>query len=289
MGVHLSELKSSSFLRSSLVLLMGMFLSIEVHADAAGDQMLQEALLRQYTTAEADRRFEEHRRNPDAATKALGSGVSNLVSRMYQRELQRQAVAEQEADIWNTYWFTIDNGKEVTVNNENERRILLEMLETNSRKGYWRASQRLVEYALWLHPDGPTIFPGQPRDDEAALILRRKAYWRDDKRELWAVNMLAKLYLVGRSVRKDEEEALRLFNWCANDTGENMVEKSDQEDQVTIRTRCSYNAARMVEMGWGVDADPAKAKAMREQAAAFYNGKKNTQFDVAQLEEKIRP
>jgi hypothetical protein len=284
----LSDVKSSVLLRISVVLFVSL-LPAAARADAEGDRMLKESLLRQYTSSEADRRFDEYQRNPDAATKALGSGLSNLVSRMYQRELQRQAVAEQEADIWNTYWFAIDSGKEVTVSNENERRILIEMLETNSKKGYWRASQRLVEYALWLHPDGPTIFPGQPRDDEAALILRRKAYWRDDKRELWAVNMLAKLYLVGRGVEKDEEEALRLFNWCANDKGENRIARSDEEDQVTIRTRCSFNAARMVEKGWGVDADPAKAKAMREQAAAFYNSKNKSQHDVAKLEEMIRP
>ncbi len=272
-------------------LLLPLLFAPAAHADRAGDLMLQEALLRQYSTAEAEQRYEAYRKNPDAATQALGSGMSNLVGRMYQRSQERVAAAAAVQETRDRFWQAVLDGKDIQLRNGDDRRLLVQLLEGKSNEGYWPATQRLVEYALWLRPGSEAVFE-QPMEPQAALLLRRAAYGTEGHYEYWASGLLAKLYLVGRGVPRDEEEALRLFTLCAQGVGQ--IQSSGGalgglEDTAAIRARCGFNAARIWEKGWGVDVDTAKADKLRQDATAFYNKIKSSQLSVAQVEETIRP
>lgn len=272
-------------------LLLALLFAPAAHADRAGDLMLQEALLRQYSTAEAEQRYEAYRKNPDAATQALGSGMSNLVGRMYQRSQERVAAAAAVQETRDRFWQAVLDGKDIYIRNADDRRLLVQLLEGKSNEGYWPATQRLVEYALWLRPGSEAVFE-QPMEPQAAYLLRRAAYGTEGHYEYWASGLLAKLYLVGRGVPRDEEEALRLFTYCAQGVG--LVPASETasgglEDTPAIRARCGFNAARIWEKGWGVDPDKAKAEKLRQDATATYNKFKKTQLSVAQVEETIRP
>lgn len=272
------------------VLLLPLLFAPAAHADRAGDLMLQEALLRQYSTAEAEQRYEAYRKNPDAATQALGSGMSNLVGRMYQRGQERVAAANAVQETRERFWQAVLDGKDIHIRNADDRRLLVQLLEGKSNEGYWPATQRLVEYALWLRPESEAVFE-QPMEPQAAYLLRRAAYGSEGNYEYWASGMLAKLYLVGRGVPRDEEEALRLFTLCAQGVGQiqSSGARGGLEDKAAIRARCGFNAARIWEKGWGVDADPAQADKLRQDATAFYNKIKSSQLSVAQVEETIRP
>lgn len=278
-------------MRRLIPLVLPLLFAPAAHADRAGDLMLQEALLRQYSTAEAEQRYEAYRKNPDAATQALGSGMSNLVGRMYQRSQERVAAANAVQETRDRFWQAVLDGKDIYLRNADDRRLLVQLLEGKSNEGYWPATQRLVEYALWLRPGSEAVFE-QPMEPQAAYLLRRAAYGTEGNYEYWASGMLAKLYLVGRGVPRDEEEALRLFTLCAMGVG--LVQASETargglEDTPAIRARCGFNAARIWEKGWGVDADKAKADKLRQDATAHYNKMNKTQLTVAQVEETIRP
>lgn len=277
-------------MRRLIPLLLPLLFAPAAHADRAGDLLLQEALLRQYSTAEAEQRYEAYRKNPDAATQALGGGMSNLVGRMYQRSQERVAAAAAVEETRARFWQAVLDGKDIYLRNADDRRLLVQLLEGKSNEGYWPATQRLVEYALWLRPGSEAVF-AQPMEPQAAYLLRRAAYGTEGHYEYWATGLLAKLYLVGRGVPRDEEEALRLFTLCAQGVGQ--VQQQDAlgglEDKPAIRARCGFNAARMWEKGWGVDADKAKADKLRQDATAHYNKMNKTQLTVAQVEETIRP
>ena len=271
-------------------LLLALLFAPAAHADRAGDLMLQEALLRQYSTAEAEQRYEAYRKNPDAATQALGSGMSNLVGRMYQRSQERVAAAAAVQETRDRFWQAVLDGKDIQLRNGDDRRLLVQLLEGKSNEGYWPATQRLVEYALWLRPGSEAVFE-QPMEPQAAYLLRRAAYGTEGHYEYWASGLLAKLYLVGRGVPRDEEEALRLFTRCAEGIGQLSSSglQGGLEDRPAIRARCGFNAARIWEKGWGVDPDKEKADKLRQDATAHYNKMNKTQLTVAQVEETIRP
>lgn len=230
-------------MRHLIPLSLFMLLASAAHADRAGDLMLQEALLRQYSTAEAEQRYEAYRKNPDAATQALGSGMSNLVGRMYQRSQERVAAAAAVEETRERFWQAVLAGKDIHIRNADDRRLLVQLLEGKSNEGYWPATQRLVEYALWLRPGSEAVFD-KPMEPQAAYLLRRAAYGTERHYEYWASGLLAKLYLVGRGVPRDEEEALRLFTLCAQGVGQ--VQESDArgglEDKPAIRARCGFKA-----------------------------------------------
>lgn len=254
-------------------------------AAPADDLLLQEALLRQYTTAEAEQRYNERKANPQAATDALGTGLSNLASRMYQRSRERVESASDRIETRERFKKAVLNDWDIVINSAEERRMLIELLEEMSNIEYWQATKRLVEYALWLRPGAQDVFP-EPQEKAAAKLLRDKIHGRFT--EGWAKNTLAKLYLVGRGVPRDETKARHLFESCANYTFANYSD-TKVEDRVEIEARCGFNLARLHEKGWGVDVDPKKAEQIRNEAVTKYNKEKKTQLSAVQIEELIRP
>lgn len=252
------------------------------HADRAADEASRkEALLRQYSTSEAEARFEEYRRNPDAATQALGSGLSNLANRMYQRGMERQRAEEAAKEERRNLLRAIQAGKQLVPTNAEERDLLLSVLEEN-----WddpAASRLRAELMLGLRPTSSRVYGNRNMDAEAAALLRAHVY-STRKPEGWAVNLLAKLYLTGRGVPRDEGEAWRLLALCAAGEANHPTEADG-----VVRARCKLTQAAMTENGWGVDADAKRATALREAAAADYNKAKGTTLSVERVTEVVQP
>jgi len=96
--------------------------------------------------------------------------------------------------------------------------------------------------------------------------------------------MTGECYRSGTGVPRDEAEAYRLFRYCAE-----SAPIPNTEDITTIRTRCRFNLATMIEQGWGVDANPAQAKALREYATNTYNQAAGTRLSIEKLEQRIQP
>lgn len=259
-------------------------------ADALENQIRKESLLRRYSSSEAESRYENYRRSNEAATQALGAGLSNLTGRLFQRSQEAMKEAERNRDLWEDMWFTVDSGKPVVVRNAKEGRIMAEMLQTNHLHS-WRAAKLLAEHALWLHADSPLVF-AQPQEAEVAAMLRRKAYGLE-ARQFWAINMLGKMYLAGVGVPRDEEEALRLFTECASiDMGPQFgqVRNSNSAEKIgTVHAQCLLNAASIHENGWGVLPDKQKAAELRDQAATAYNKTNSTGWNGTELVGRLVP
>lgn len=255
-------------------------------ADALENQIRQESLLRRYSSAEAEERYQNYRRDNDAAREALGSGLTNLSSRLAARAREQMREAEASRDLWQDLWFKVDIGKPVKVRNARDGKLMAEMLLTNHDHS-WRAAKLLVEHMLWLHEDSPLVFP-QPQELEAARLLRLKTYGLAT-RHAWAVNMLGKLYLAGVGVPRDEEEALRLFLACPSQGLVSSFQGNSAEDMSAVNASCLLNAATIYEKGWGVMADAGKAAELRDRAAALYNQGHDTRYSAADLVARIQP
>lgn len=278
------------FLLSLLLAASTLLTAKPAQADALENQIRKESLLRRYSSSEAESRYENYRRNNAAATQALGTGLTNLTGRLFQRSQEVIKEAERNRDLWEDMWFTVDSGKPVVVRNAEEGRIMAEMLQTNHLHS-WRAAKLLAEHALWLHADSPLVF-AQPQEAEVAAMLRRKAYGLE-ARQFWAINMLGKMYLAGVGVPRDEEEALRLFTECASiDMGPQFgqVRNSNSAEKIgTVHAQCLLNAASIHENGWGVLPDQQKAAELRNQAATAYNKTNSTGWNAAELIARLQP
>ena len=238
-------------------------------ANATDDIELQRALLRRHTTAEAERRYEAYKSNPDAAVDALNSGLSNLANRMYQRGMAEARESARIEDRRFHYNHVIDFRQPIDINSREDAQILLDVLwKKSDTNNEWFATKLLVEYALWIAPDAERVFP-EPDPALAAAILRDKVFNPNPKnRQSWAANQLAKLYLMGDGVPRDELAAFQLLSRCAESSpaGALYGHTTRTEDPSIAETRCLLNLANMYEYGWGIDADAKKAEALREEA-----------------------
>lgn len=230
-------------------------------ADALLDNTLKkEALLRGYTTVEAERRYEEYRRNPQAHVDSFNKGIGNLVNNMYQRQAARDAATGR---VWDEMWSAVQAGKDYPVYSRAEGAELKRMLDTQltrSDGGEVLARRRLIEYALHVRPHAEFIFP-QPDYVYAATQLRQRTYSREG--DAWSANNLAKLYLLGLGVPKDEGEALRLVTRHGHAVG---TDRKTIDDDV----RCALTRVRMLEEGWGVQKNPKQAAEYLEMTLGRY-------------------
>lgn len=277
---------------SSIVLSFAVGIShflVSAHADTTENQIRKESLLRRYSSSEAASRYESYRSSSNAANQAIGGGLTNLTGRLFQRSQEAMKEAERNRDQWEDMWFKVDIGKkQVVVSNAKEGRIMAEMLQTNHLHS-WRAAKLLAEHGLWLHDDSSLVF-SQPQEAEVAAMLRRKAYGLET-RQVWAINMLGKMYLTGVGVPRDEQEALRIFEACATaETDPKFRGNNNSAENVgTVRAQCLLNAASIYENGWGVLPDPKKASEMRNQAATAYNKTNSTGWNGAELLSRLQP
>lgn len=239
-----------------------------VLADSVTDATLKkEALLRGYTTSEAERRFEEYQRNPQAHVDALNKGIGNLVSNMYQRQAAKQAATSK---LWNEMWDAIKFGKDYPVYSASEGAELRKMLEvqlTRDDGGEVMATRRLVEYALHIRPYAEFIFP-EPDYAYAVSKLHAQAY--GEPFDAWSSNTLARLYLLGLGVPKDESEALSLVTRCGHALGLPSRAKSRVDD-----ARCAMTRVRILEEGWGVQKDPKAAASYLDISMERFSTREN--------------
>lgn len=227
-------------------------------ADALGNQLKKEALLRGYTTAEAERRYEAYQRDPQAHITALNKGLGNLVNNIYQRQAAQAAATKQ---LWDEMWEAIRRGQDYPIHSAAEGAELRRMLDVQATRtdgGEQLARRRLVEYALHVRPGSEHLFL-QPDAAYAAAQLRGPAFDQD----AWSANLLAKLYLLGLGVPKDEAEALRLVTRFGNRLG--VVKKAMDDD-----ARCALTRVRMLEEGWGTQQDSAAAASYLEATLNRY-------------------
>lgn len=257
-----------------LLLLIGILLFSPFCANAGDDIELQRALLRRHNTAEAERRYEAYKSNPNAAVDALNSGLSNLANRMYQRGMAEARENARLEDRRFHYNHVVNFKQPIDINSREDAQILLDVLwKKSDTKNEWFATKLLVEYALWIAPNAEQVFP-EPDPALAAAILRDKVFNPNPKkRESWAANQLAKLYLTGDGVPRDEQAAFQLLIRCAESSpaGELFGDTKRTEDPRVAETRCRLNLANMYEHGWGIDVDAKKAEALREEARQRFN------------------
>lgn len=171
------------------------------------------------------------------------------------------AAGTSDEDTATRFWQAVMAGEDVVVTGNSDRQLLLTLLQQRSAQGQWQATQRLAELMLGLRAHAAAVFP-VAQDAEAAALLRRKAYGLDG-REAWAVELLGRLYLAGRGVPRDEEEALRLFSLCAG-----TAEGAAGEDLDAVRRLCRARQALLLERGWGTAVDAKKAAALRAGPSA---------------------
>ncbi len=271
----------------SVLLTAGLlFPTAPAHADSLENQIRQESLLRRYSSSEAASRYENYRRDNDAASKALGDGLTNLTSRLARGSMEAYREAERSRDQWEDMWFAVHSSKPMKARNAKEGRLMAAMLRTNQEHS-WLAAKLMVEHMLWLHEDSPLVFE-KPLEQEAAMLLRYKSHGLA-RRQAWSANMLGKMYLAGVGVPRDEEEALRIFmtcGWSENNTDPGL---SRAEDPSAVQAQCLLNAATIHEQGWGVLPDAQQAAALREQAAAAYNKDHKYTVSAASVAAEVKP
>lgn len=206
------------------------------------------ALLMPAVSGHAQTQADDDRRQQQALLAALPASATPV------------AAGGSAEDSAARYWQAVIAGEDVTVTGDSDRQLLLTLLQQRSAQGQWQATQRLAELMLGLRADAAAVFP-VAQDAEAATLLRRKAYGLDG-REAWAVELLGRLYLAGRGVPRDEEEAWRLFSQCAG-----TPEGAAGEDLDAVRRLCQARQALLLERGWGTAADAKKAAALRAGAS----------------------
>lgn len=271
----------------SLVLVASTLLpTVPACADALENQIRQESLLRRYSSSEAASRYENYRRDNNAATQALGDGLTNLTSRLAQRSMEAYREAERSSDQWESMWFAVHSSRPVKATNAKEGRLMAEMLRANQEHS-WLAAKLMVEHMLWLHEDSPLVFE-KPLEEEAAMLLRNKSHGLA-RRQAWSANMLGKMYLAGAGVPRDEEEALRIFMTCGKAERNTDPGLSRAEDPSAVQAQCLLNAATIHEQGWGVLPDAQQAAALREQAAEAYNKDHKYTVSAASVAAEVKP
>jgi TPR repeat protein len=140
------------------------------------------------------------------------------------------------------------------------------------------ARRRMVEFALHQRRHAQHFFPS-PNPARAAAILRRNAYSAQHFYP-WSAMTLAKLYLTGRGVPRDEGEALRLVSLCET-ARPGKFSKPQMIPGDTVA--CLLLKARMHRSGWGAPPDDAAAGRVERAAEAAYASATGRRLSAAEL------
>lgn len=232
-----------------------------VHAAATADELTRQALLRGYTTAEAQRRYDELRNSGASASTAPGqaaaAGLGALAANIQRRQNEQNAADER-------IWTYLDRGLDVPLETRGDADALNKLLRRNAEDADYNiaARRRIVEYALHQRAHSKQFF--EQRDPGyAAAMLRRNAY-ADLDFDPWSALMLAKLYLGGVGVPQDEGEALYLVELCQQRVLQLF------KNTLSGTMGCHVLRAQMQRNGWSGPADEAASKdTMRNARAVF--------------------
>ena len=214
------------------------------HAAATRDEITKEALARGYNSADAERRYEAYKRDPQAHINAATGAMANAFGTMA-ANAQRRMDADQSTYL--AMYDAVRAGVDYPLQTRADADAMKSMLEINARtdgEGYrYFARKRLIEYALHLRPHSKEFF-AKPDYEYAASNLRKNAY-SDDDFFPWSALMLSRLYLTGRGVPQDDVEAWRLIKLC-------LKYRSDKTDynNKPDHEQCRETQAVMVQQGW---------------------------------------
>lgn len=214
------------------------------HAAATRDEIMREALLRGYNTADAERRYNDYQRNPQAHVDNAGDAMANLVGTMA-ASAQRRMNADrgQYLSMYDAIAKDLDYPLETRADVDAMRKMLLLNAREDDEGYRYFARKRLIEYALHLRPHASEFF-AKPDYVYAATELRKNAYSADDFFP-WSALMLGRLYLAGRGVPQDDVEAQRLIQLCLTYSSR----KTDYNNAPDQR-QCKETMALMVKEGW---------------------------------------
>ncbi len=240
-------------LSASTLAVCALCVALPAQAAATRDEIAREALLRGYTTQDAERRYNESNRLTDGASKnagnALASGLSALAANAQRRMDASNALNDR-------LWFAIENGLDFPLKTQGELdalKALLRRFSEGSGKDYNFYARRLhAEYALHLRPRSALVFPVR-NHEEAARLARMNAYAQEDFHP-WAALTLAKLHLNGKGVPQDEGEARYLIDLCTRHA--RLTFRPSLADEVG----CYVMDAQMHRNGWGGPVDETAAQ-----------------------------
>lgn len=249
-------------------------------AAATRDEITREALLRGYTTADAEARYKAMQNSrvtaSTPAANAMASGLGALAA-----NVQRRIDEEDRNNA--RMWLLLEADLDVPMETRGELDALKNLLDAHVDAEDYNiaARRRMVEFALHQRRHSQHFF-SSPNPARAAEILRRNAYSAKHFYP-WSAMTLAKLYLVGRGVPRDEGEALRLVSLCEKARPGNFVKK-DAIPGDTVA--CLLLKARMHRNGWGEPPDEAAASRVERAAESAYavaTGRRKTAAELAPL------
>lgn len=248
-----------------------------VQAAATRDEITREALLRGYTTADAEARYKaSQNRSITASTpaaNAMASGLGVLAANAQRR-------MDEDARNSERMWLLLEADLDVPMETRGELDALKSLLDANVDPEDYNiaARRRMVEFALHQRRHAQHFFSA-PNPARAAEILRRNAYSAKHFYP-WAAMTLAKLYLVGRGVPRDEGEALRLVTLCET-AQPGRFSKPQMVPGDTVA--CLLLKARMHRNGWGAPPDEDAATRVERAAEQVYANATGRRMSAAQL------
>ncbi|MFG6414462.1 hypothetical protein ACG02S_11195 [Roseateles sp. DC23W] len=246
-------------------------------AAATRDEITREALLRGYTTADAEARYKAlQNRSITASTpaaNAIASGLGVLAANAQRR-------MDEDSRNNERMWLLLEADLDVPMETRGELEALQALLDAHVDPQDYNiaARRRMVQFALHQRRHAQHFFPSS-NPARAAEILRRNAYSAQHFYP-WAALTLAKLYLTGRGVPRDEGEALRLVSLCETARPGNFPKKEAIPGDIVA---CLLLKARMHRNGWGAPPDEAAAGAAERAAESAYASATRRRLTAAEL------
>ncbi len=227
-------------------------------AAATGDQILREALLRGYTTQEAERRYVATRREsagavPPAQAGGVGASLGNLGNALGAMAARNQERANAERGLYLAMDAAVEKRLEYPLGTVRDAETMKRVLESRSAQDDKWAQRRMVEYMLHQRPYAEYFYE-KPDYAQAVTWLRPFAYG-GFQRETWALLSMAKLYIAGKGVPQDEGEAMRLAETCS---APEFVRMGPEAADII---GCRVLLVNMHRNGWGFPANEKAAEA----------------------------
>ena len=272
-----------TWLAVPIVVLASYMAITPARAAATADQLVRESLLRGYTTQEAERRYRAMQNSQETAStnagKAMASGIGALAANMEKR-------MKESNDRFDRFYALMEAGLDVPMQTQSDldtvQKMFAEVVDTNDYNMAVR--RRLVEYALHQRQRSDKVFA--TRDPaRAAQVLRRNAY-EPDQFYPWSAHMLAKLYLTGNGVPRDEGEAYYLLEMCGRTPG-NFVD-SVRWSIPADTLGCYLTLAQALRFGWGTSINIARADTIEAQVVKDYRAMTGKQMNVTELRQVLR-
>ncbi len=266
-----------------LMLLTACFGIAPARAAATADQITREALLRGYTTQDAERRYKElQNRQVTASTpgaKAMASSLGAMAANMEKR-------MKESNDRFDRFYALMEAGLDVPMQIQSDLDTVQKMFAdvVDSDDYNMAVRRRLVEYALHQRQLSSRVFPTR-NPARAAQVLRLNAY-DPDQFYPWSAHMLAKLYLTGNGVPRDEGEAFFLLSLCGNTPARFVDAVSWSIPADTLG--CYLTLAQALRFGWGTAVNAGRADTIEAQVAKDYRAMTGKQLTINELREILR-